>query len=278
MKKFHGTKHRRQVIFFLRWNVKLFVVKILFQILFYIVMNQIIVTILFSKCTLMIVENILKTDLVKHTKPDDNPSFSILMLELCCCNILLEITSFYSHRLMHMRFFYRNFHKIHHEFTVPLPMASIYNHPFEHIVMNLMPVFIGIVITRAHFPSVFIWMLINLICAVSDHANVHLPLLKSPRFHNYHHESFVGNYGITGLMDFLYGTDKHFRESNSYEHHSVIIPFLSSRLPSFYSSVSRKEMSKWSRRKSSGFRSNTANLNHNSKYIKTPTVVKLNKY
>lgn len=185
-------------------------------------MNQIVVTILFSKFTVAILEHIFDIDLVNQARPEAVPSFPTLMLELCGCNLLLEITSFYAHRLMHTSFFYRRCHKIHHEFTVPLPMASIYNHPLEHIVMNLTPVVVGIIVTSAHFPTAVIWMTINLICAVSDHANVHLPLFKSPRFHNHHHESFVGNYGITGLMDFLYGTDKHFRESKSYEKHSVI--------------------------------------------------------
>lgn len=156
------------------------------------------------------------------------PSFSILMYELCASNVLLEICSFYAHRLMHHKLFYKRFHKVHHEFHLPLPMGALYNHPIEHITMNLIPIFIGPIILRTHFSTAIIWILINLSCAVTDHANVHLPLLKSPRFHNFHHESSTGNFGITGMMDFICGTDKKFRSSKQFNEHGIIWPFTTS--------------------------------------------------
>lgn len=161
-------------------------------------------------------------DICEYVRPDKDLSFLKLIFDLCACNVLLEVSSFYVHRLMHTKYFYKRFHKIHHEFKLPIPMEAMYNHPGEHLVMSLLPVFIGPIVTRAQLPVSLIWTMINLISSVTDHANIHIPLMKSPRFHNFHHETSLGNYGITGLMDFIYGTDKHFRLSERSKDHRVI--------------------------------------------------------
>ena len=40
----------------------------------------------------------------------------------------------YFYRLMHHPLFYKRIHKLHHEWTAPIAMATVYVHPFEHIV------------------------------------------------------------------------------------------------------------------------------------------------
>lgn len=198
--------------------------KLAFKVLLLVLINQIPVSILFGKFIVFLIENVAKLNLIVYASPDKVPSFINLLIELCGSNVLLEISSFYAHRLMHHKLFYKRFHKIHHEFHVPLPMGALYNHPIEHVIMNLIPIFIGPFILRIHLSSAIIWLMINLICGITDHANLHLPLLKSPRFHNFHHESSTGNFGITGLMDFIYGTDKQFRASKRFKNHGVLWP------------------------------------------------------
>lgn len=168
---------------------------------------------LFNKFLILIFEHVFKVDLGEYVRPGKDLSFMKLMLDLCVCNVLLEICSFYVHRLMHTKYFYKSFHKIHHEFKLPIPMEAMYNHPIEHVVMSLVPVFVGPIVLRSQLSVSLLWIMINLISSMTDHANIHFPFLKSPRFHNYHHETSIGNYGITGMMDYIYGTDRHFRSS-----------------------------------------------------------------
>lgn len=41
---------------------------------------------------------------------------------------------------------------------------------------------------------------------------------------------FSGNYGILGWMDYLHGTDKHFRKSEDFKKHKLLIPFITSKI------------------------------------------------
>ena len=47
-------------------------------------------------------------------------------------------------------------HKFHHEWTAPVGVASIYAHPLEHLLSNLLPVFIGPFIMKSHLATMWV--------------------------------------------------------------------------------------------------------------------------
>ena len=58
-------------------------------------------------------------------------------MDLVICVLVEEVLFYYSHRLLHSRWFYGRVHKQHHEYKAPVGMAAIYAHPLEFAASDL---------------------------------------------------------------------------------------------------------------------------------------------
>lgn len=158
------------------------------------------------------------------------PTLNRLILDLTVCLVLREITFYYSHRLFHMKYFYKRFHKQHHEWTSPIAVSASYAHPVEHVVANYFPAVVGIGVMNSHLITSWIYLTYLTVQTLSAHSGYHFPFHFSPEFHDYHHEkwvkfkkdfplliilkSFRFNYCYgSGILDWLHGTDIPFRKS-----------------------------------------------------------------
>lgn len=52
------------------------------------------------------------------------PSFEKVVVDLVVCILVDEIGFYYSHRLFHNKFFYKNIHKQHHLWTSPIAITA----------------------------------------------------------------------------------------------------------------------------------------------------------
>ena len=152
---------------------------------------------------------------VKATRPIDSPLPNMLeiFVNLLGCVVVEEIGFYYSHRLFHHPALYKHFHKIHHEFTAPIAVAAVYAHPVEHLIANLGPVVCGPLLCGAHIVTTWIWIALALFMTASGHSGYHLPFMPSNEAHDYHHLKFNNNYGSTGFLDWVHGTDLEYRKS-----------------------------------------------------------------
>ncbi|XP_070490233.1 fatty acid hydroxylase domain-containing protein 2-like [Chironomus tepperi] len=141
------------------------------------------------------------------------PNVQTVLISCFINDHIVDIGTYISHRTLHHKRLYKHFHKIHHEYKSTIAVSVLYSHPIEHIFAHLIPIALSIIIMRCHFATAWISVMSFLISSTINHSGYHLPFLNSPEFHDFHHMKFDSNYSGFGLMDWIFGTDKAYKNS-----------------------------------------------------------------
>lgn len=128
---------------------------------------------------------------------------SQLVGELMVFGCLFEISFYTLHRLMHrVKYFFNKIHSVHHELKEPVGFGSLYCHPVEFVMCNLLSMTIGpLAFSRTvTLHALCAWITFGTSAIVITHSG------HWPNDHLKHHRSLNGEYGTTGLLDWLCAT------------------------------------------------------------------------
>ena len=129
----------------------------------------------------------------------------IILLDLSILILCQSIYFYFIHRLFHTKFLYKYIHYLHHKNHITIPYTALNCHILEHILVNIMSVFIGTKFWSCHQHSIAIWVWYATKSLVITHSNIIRE--KNPKTHDFHHLLKNVNFGSGfKFMDKLFGT------------------------------------------------------------------------
>ena len=141
-------------------------------------------------------------------------SFAEIAIEFIILFIWNELHFYFSHKLFHTPFLYKNFHYIHHTSTIPTPFSMFSFHWVEAIMLGTV-LLIPAIIFPFHSISLLALPIISFVLNILGHSDINVFPKKSSdhilRFayrHSIHHKYKRGNFGF-----FLTSFDKFFKTS-----------------------------------------------------------------
>lgn len=128
-----------------------------------------------------------------------------------------DYLTYWHHRIYHIPFLYKNFHKLHHKYKQPTAFSVTAIHPFEFLHMQVVQ-FSPMFIIPVHW-SVFCTLLMYLYYhGIIDHSGINFkaqwwqPWQPDCIFHDNHHQYFHVNFGFNcEIWDKIHGT---YRQKN----------------------------------------------------------------
>ena len=136
--------------------------------------------------------------------PENTYSIYHAIWQIPCMIVLTDIFFFFSHYMMHSKWFFKHIHSQHHKYNIPIAAGALYAHPFEHIFVNLFSAVTPMFVVSADPQVAVLWTILASVNTVVSHSET-----EKDNNHGLHHRFYNCNYGAGFmLMDRVVGTYK----------------------------------------------------------------------
>ena len=157
---------------------------------------------------------------------DEMPDPKQLVISYFICHMFNEFFFYWTHRMFHYGWFYKTFHKQHHEYKGTIGIAAEHAHPVEMLVANMLPTLGGCFVIKNHPIILLVWLFLRLRETFEAHSGycfkgtwystTGLSHDDEAIHHDFHHTVNDGNFG-SELTDTLFGTMVKFNQKGGQE-------------------------------------------------------------
>lgn len=159
--------------------------------------------------------------LLACTSADSDPAtvpwWPVALAQVVAMSAVYDAGFYAGHRLLHTPKLY-SFHKLHHSPRPTLATHSLYFHPVDNVLSNIVPYTLSVAVVGPHMHTALLWTVVLTLYGMCDHSSYdfpYCPLALLPRaftnptrHHYFHHSHNSGNFGSAfGVLDALLGTD-----------------------------------------------------------------------
>jgi sterol desaturase/sphingolipid hydroxylase (fatty acid hydroxylase superfamily) len=146
--------------------------------------------------------------------PDDIPDPYMVLMVFTGSTALYEFFFFVGHRIMHTKYMYQFFHKMHHV-NPSTSWIGAYHHPVDSFLVHTIPLTFVIMLFRMHLYSQLVLAVLFTNTGVDEHCGYDLPFspwrmwagFTPADLHYFHHTHFL-NYATNGIWDQVFGMAK----------------------------------------------------------------------
>ena len=149
------------------------------------------------------------------------PTIFTILTHFVVMFLVAEFLFYHIHYVLHRPYFFKNIHKFHHDESNSISLSSYNQHTIEHLLTGLFTMSAGHLLLGSHIKVFKYWAMGVTLVTIIFHCGVHFPLLFPNEFHDYHHLKYNQCYGVFGLFDYIYGTDKEYRKSKQYKRDKI---------------------------------------------------------
>jgi sterol desaturase/sphingolipid hydroxylase (fatty acid hydroxylase superfamily) len=140
------------------------------------------------------------------------PSIGWFLGALAGLTVASTVYFYASHRFLHRPWWFKNVHRVHHEYRTSTAIAAEYAHWFEFVFGNFGTMGFGVVLLAPSLPTIYTYALLGTYTFVVHHSGFAVPWYSWAVHHDWHHYRYREAFGTYGVLDRLLDTDMELRE------------------------------------------------------------------